>query len=84
MGIAADLQQAGSERFGAFKLTGNDGTPKERSRRRARCGRISHELQLLRLCGAYRRTTQLPPISDHARTPPSLVSTAASGDNNCV
>jgi len=59
MGIAADLQQTGSGLFGAFKLTGDDTTPSERSRRHAPRGRIVHELQMLRPRGAYRRNTSV-------------------------
>ena len=54
MGIAAGLQQTGGGLSGAFKLTGDDATPSERSRRHAPRGRIVHELQMLRPRGAYR------------------------------
>jgi hypothetical protein len=84
MGIAAGLQQTGGGLFGAFKLTGDNTTPHKRSRRRAQCGRIVHELQMLRPFGAYRRSTSVDDrrLCDGLRRAP--ISGAAPDDNNCV
>jgi hypothetical protein len=59
MGIAAGLQQTGGGPFGAFKLTGDDTTPSERSRRDVPRGRIVHELQMLRPHRAYQRNASV-------------------------
>jgi len=84
MGIAAGLQQTGGGLFGAFKLTGDNTTPSERSRRRAPRGRIVHELQMLRPRGAYRRNTSVDDQRPYAGLRRALISGAAPDDNNCV
>jgi hypothetical protein len=84
MGIAAGLQQTGGGLFGAFKLTADDTTPKERSRRRARCGRIVHELQMLRPRDVRQHNRPIHDQRPCAWLRRAAISGAAPDDNNCV